>query len=440
MKSIKNSIYATLDVVFAPFFLVIATPIFISQIGIEKYGLWILVNSVLASLSIFNFGINETIIKYISESKSKNDNLFQSKVFSSVILFLVLLSVIILGAIYLVFFSNYFLNFFKVTEIIKILLFAFPLFFIKQIEQALFALHKSHEDFKHLAKQSFISKALLYLSQIIAVFVFKDVKSVFMISVIVAGLYLLYQFYELTHKYESVFVRKNASVSVFKGILGYGKWAWFSSTILIFSAHIDKWIVSSLLGLKIFAYYSIGVSVLNQLKTIHTASISWVFPKISGNQLSVSERANLHFKLTVFVSVLGLMVSFFLVKTDFLFKLWLGDFTFQNSKLYLHTFLYLLPIWLMSAASFYYLQGLAIVKKKFFADSLVLILKIVVTFVALLKLDIERWPILFFIPMLVEVILFSSIVNKHSKLKMTHLNLFIVFNFLILFLRYKGIL
>lgn len=418
----------------------VATPIFISQIGIEKYGLWILVNSVLASLSIFNFGINETIIKYISESKSKNDNLFQSKVFSSVILFLLILSLIVLSIIYLIYFGNFFFNIFKVSEIIKILLFAIPLFFIKQIEQALFALHKSHEDFKYLAQQSFISKLLLYLSQIIAVFIFKDVKSVFMISVLVAGLYLLYQFYELTLKYESVFVRKNASMSVFKDILGYGKWAWFSSTILIFSAHIDKWIVSSLLGLKVFAYYSIGVSVLNQLKTIYTASISWVFPKISGNQLSESERANLHFKLTVFVSLLGLLGSFFLVKTDFLFKLWLGEITFINSKLYLHTFLYLLPFWLMSAASFYYLQGLAIVKKKFFADSLVLIIKIVVTFVALLKLDIERWPILFFIPMLIEVILFSIILNKYSKLKMIHLYIFILFNLLILFLRYKGIL
>lgn len=440
MKLFKNSIYAALDVVFAPFFLVIATPIFISQIGIEKYGLWILVNSVLASLSIFNFGINETIIKFISESKTKKNDLLQSKIFSSVISFLFLLSIVVLFLIYSIYFINVFFKLFEITEIIEILLFATPLFFIKQIEQALFALHKSYEDFKYLAKQSFISKALLYLSQIISIFIFKDVKSVFIVSVIASGIYLCYQFFELSKKYNNVLKKRNASLSVFKSILGYGKWAWFSSTILIFNSHIDKWIVSSILGLKIFAYYSIGVSVLNQLKTIHTASISWVFPKISGNQLTSSASAKMHINLTLLISLIGLVISFLLEKSDFLFILWLGEITFYESKLYLHTFLYLLPIWLMSAASFYYLLGLGIVKKKFFADSLVLVVKIIVTFLALLKLDFESWPILFFIPMLIEVVLFSLIINKYNKLKILHLNLFIIFNFLILFMRYKNII
>lgn len=440
MRAFKNSIYATLDVVFAPFFLVIATPIFISQIGIEKYGLWILINSILASLSIFNFGINETIIKYISESKSKNDIVAQRKVFSSVIIFLLILALVILAVVYLLYSFNAFFEFIETKDIFKIMLFAIPLFFIKQIEQAFFALHKSYEDFKYLAKQSFISKALLYISQIAAVFIFDEVKDVFMVSMAIAGIYLFYQFFELSKKYNHIYSTKEASFSTFKGVLGYGKWAWFSSTILIFSAHVDKWIVSAILGLKVFAYYSIGVSVLNQLKTIHTASISWVFPKISSNQLTEKASALLHIKLTVFVSTLGLLVSFILEKVDFVFILWLGETTFASSKLYLHTFLFLLPVWLISASSLYYLLGLGVVKKKFYADIVVLLLKIGVTYVALQKLNFEAWPILFVIPMLVEVLLFSYILNQHNKLKLLYLNLFIVFNIIILVLRFKHII
>ncbi|MEM6686246.1 MAG: oligosaccharide flippase family protein, partial [Bacteroidota bacterium] len=235
-------------------------------------------------------------------------------------------------------------------------------------------------------------------------------------------------------------VPKSASVATFKSVLGYGKWTWLSSTILIFNAHTDKWIVSAILGLKVFGYYSIGVSVLNQLKTIFTSSVSWIFPKISSGKLSDKEKASMHLKLTLFASLIGLVTSFVLVKIDFFFLMWLGKETFENSKLFLHLFLFLLPVWLISSASFYYLLGLGIVKKKFYADLFVFLTKITVTFVALLKLDYERWPILFVIPIMIELLLFTVLVHQKSKLKLLYVALFVLFNLLVLTLRFNNIL
>ncbi|WP_411766126.1 oligosaccharide flippase family protein [Winogradskyella sp. A3E31] len=440
MKTIKDGVYATLDVVFAPLLLVIATPIFISQVGIEKYGLWILINSILASFSIFNFGINETIIKFISDAKSKSNYKDQQKVFSSVLMFLLLLAATILTLYYLVCFLNKLYGFYEFTEIHKILPFAVPLFFIKQIEQALFALHKSYENFKLLAKHSFVSKFILYSTQILTVYIFAEVGMVFLVSTIFALIYLFAQVFMLKRKYGSIFLASSASFAQFKGMLGYSKWAWFSSTTLIFNAHIDKWIVSALLGLKFFAYYAIAVSVLNQLKTIFTASISWVFPKISGNQISDTHKARTHLNLTIFASLIGLFTSIFLEKIDFFFITWLGVETFDNSKTLLHTFLFLLPLWLMSAASFYYLLGLGLVKKKFYTDFIVLILRVSVTFIAILIFNFDTWPIIFVVPILLEVLAYVLTINSNVKLKMRYILLFVVFNLIILMLRFFNFL
>lgn len=439
MKAFKNSIYATLDVVFAPLFLVIATPIFINQVGIEKYGLWILVNSILASLSIFNFGANETIIKYVSIGRSENDFEYQQKVFSSIIVFFFYLATVFIGLFFFFFYINKYFRISTQSELLNILVFAAPLFFIKQIEQVLFALHKGYENFRYLAKQSFISKSILYLSQIVSVFLFSDIKIVFIISVFFALLYLIIQFALLNRLYGNIFKFRKANLLTFKSILGYGKWTWFSSTILIFSAHVDKWIVSALLGLKVFAYYAIGVSVLNQLRTIFTASISWIFPKIASNQLSENQKRKAHSSLTLYVTSLGLLASIILEKIDFFFLLWLGDSTFEGAKLYLHVFLMLLPLWLMSSTSFYYLLGLGVVKKKFYADIFVLILKIAVTFMALLYFDYPYWPIAFLIPILLEFILFSLIVNTKTKLNFSYLGFISIINLCVLILRFYNI-
>lgn len=440
MKALKDGIYASLDVFFAPFFLVIATPIFINKLGIESYGLWVLVNSIVASLSLFNFGINETIIKYVSERKKEKDIVGQRKIFSSVVTFQLLLSLGVILLIVLLFSINQIFEIAPTSELLKTLIFATPLFFIKQIEQALFALHKSYENFEYMVKQSFISKFLFYTSQIIAVYWLGSVLTVFQLSLIVSTCYLFFQFYLLPSKYDNIFNLRHADINTFKNLFkGYGKWAWLSSTVAIVNSNIDKWLVSGILGLTVFGYYAIGVLILNQLHTIISASISWVFPKISSKQLSNSRKSLLHLKLTLFVTIVGVITSLILVKWDIFFLLWLGEDTFSDCKMYINTFLYLLPVWLLSSVSYYYLLGMGMVKNKFKTDIIVLLTKLSVIYIVLVKIDFTRWPIFYVIPILVEIILYTFIVNTKCRLKLFYLILLIALNIALLLMRFVGV-
>ncbi|PIB33292.1 hypothetical protein BFP78_03260 [Gaetbulibacter sp. 5U11] len=439
MKIFKDGIYASLDVVFAPLFLVIATPFFIYKLGIDNYGLWVLINSIVASLSLFNFGINETVIKYVALYKKEKNLLQQQKVFSSIVSFQVLMAIAAMVVMLLLFVINKIGSPKDLNQIILILLFAVPLFFIRQIEQALFALHKAYEDFKYMVKQSFVSKLLFYSSQLLAVFLYESVLSIFQLSVTVSFIYLCIQFYLLKSKYNNIFSLKLASKDTFKSVFkGYGKWAWLSSTASIVNSNIDKWFVSASLGLTVFGYYSLGVLILNQLHTIISASISWIFPKISSNELEEKTQIKFHLNLTLFVSLIGLLASLMLVNMDFLFIAWLGEETFSNSRTFIHVFLYLLPVWLMSSVSYYYLLGLGAVKQKFYLDIIVLSIKVGLLYIILIliKQDNSTWPIYYLIPIFAEIILYTIILYKKIKLKLFYLFLLAFFNVMLLVFRY----
>ena len=78
---IKNNIIYNLFGQFFPFlFVLIAYPILIEDLGIEKFGLLSLLLLFINVLIIFDFGISRAIIKYISEdlNNSNNNNLLIS--------------------------------------------------------------------------------------------------------------------------------------------------------------------------------------------------------------------------------------------------------------------------------------------------------------------------------------------------------------------------
>jgi O-antigen/teichoic acid export membrane protein len=67
--------------------MLLVTPILLNYLEIEGYATWVLINSIIASLSIFNFGGSDTIIKFISSHMDVGDHDAAGKIFSTVFIF-----------------------------------------------------------------------------------------------------------------------------------------------------------------------------------------------------------------------------------------------------------------------------------------------------------------------------------------------------------------
>ena len=55
-QTVKNSYFSMLDVMLMPVLMLAATPIFLSELGATQYGVWMLVNSIVASIGIADIG------------------------------------------------------------------------------------------------------------------------------------------------------------------------------------------------------------------------------------------------------------------------------------------------------------------------------------------------------------------------------------------------
>ena len=76
--SFLNAFWSVLEVLIFPIALIAATPLFITKLGANQYGMRMLINSSLAFLDMLGFGVNETLIKFISSFRAaKNESKIQ---------------------------------------------------------------------------------------------------------------------------------------------------------------------------------------------------------------------------------------------------------------------------------------------------------------------------------------------------------------------------
>ncbi len=436
MKNIRSSIYGVIDALILPLLMLIATPLFLNYLGVEGYATWILINSIIASLAIFNFGGVNVVIKFISAGRGGNDKNTAEEVFSTVFAFQSI-AVLLIYALFLVtvpFVIQYFSseNFLIFLDILYV---AIPVFFLKQSEQLLYAFLRGYEQFGHMTILSTASKVLFILVQIITAVYTQSVLDVFYGALIVSVLIFIFQFVYLKAMHKDNISFSKVNVKTAKSLLNFGGWSWLSSLTSMIKADSDKWLVSGLLGLKTFGFYSIGILIFNQLYIVVGSSISWIFPNISKDNLDKRALAKKYWKLLFFVSAISLIISITLSNLSFLFELWLGEEFYQDSQYYINTFLLLFPIFTMVTVPHFYLLGLGQVKQKSYADIISLIVKVVTIWLVINTFNIHEWVLFFIVFISVEYIAYSKIISKEMPIKFTHLVIVLLCQMLVILAR-----
>jgi O-antigen/teichoic acid export membrane protein len=318
---------------------------------------------------------------------------------------------------------------------VKILYVAIPIFLFKQSEKLLHAFLKGYEQFGKVMVISSISKTLFLSVQIVIAILTQSIVDVFYGALTVSVLLFFVQavYIKCIHKDRISF--NKASIKTAKSLLHFGSWNWLSSIVQMLKSQGDKWIVSGLLGLKTFGFYSVGVLVFNQLHTVLTSSVLWVFPQISNGGLDNKLLVKNYWRLLLTVVALGFVISFSLSSLDILFELWLGKEFYLGSRHYLDAFFLLFPVFTMTIVPYLYLLGLGLVRGKFFADIFSLVVKIITIWVVISIFNIKEWVLFFVVFIGVEYISYSLIISRSLPIKFLYLAIFFVFQVVIFLIR-----
>lgn len=359
----KNSAWSVLEVLVYPATLLIATPFFINRLGADYYGVWMLVNSIIASIGVLNIGLGDATIKFVSKYRALGQVEEIRRVVQtnySVYLGLALL-VIILGSTYAYLF-DYFVWFEMTDTFRELATYVIPLgsatLGLRFLEQIFLSVFRGFERYDKAARLSIISKLAVLSVQVVIVLQGMSLIEVFAGTACVS---LLMVFVEaiLVSRFQSFpLFRPRFYRDTFKEVFGFGLWSWLQSIFVIIAAQVDKFMVVALADVQTLSYYSLGYMVYAQLHAVFAAGCSWLFPLISGKLEKQEAVSHIYHRarLGLLVIALSVLLVLFLLK-DLIFPTWLGDETYALAGPFILGFVAYEALIVMSIVPYYFLNG-----------------------------------------------------------------------------------
>jgi O-antigen/teichoic acid export membrane protein len=336
--------------------MLLVTPIFISKLGIEQYGLWMLINSLILSMSILNIGGVDTVIKYISQYRATNDIKSINEIFSTVFVTQLMFAFIIVIVSF--FLPAYILKYsiFNISINLEIIFeialqFGILLFSLKLIEQVILAYFKGFERFDISAKLSIFSKFMMIVIQLLTIYYIPTLDKVFENSFIYLFILLVGEILFIKYQNKKINFIKDYKVKRIYEIFHFTKWSWIISIVATASSQVDRLIVATMANMVTLGYYSVALLVFNSIHSIIASSMTWIFPKVS-KEANEENIYNYYLLLQAILFLGSFLISYILITFDNIFLFWLKEDSFNHSIEYIRNLLVLIPLYSMGIIPF----------------------------------------------------------------------------------------
>lgn len=283
-KNVANSLWNVLDIFLYPIVFFLSVPLFIKHLGAEAFGIWMLLNTILVGMQVFNFGLGPGVLKNIAWQIGKDDRQAQMKTInSSLSSSLVLFALAIMITVVLAFMTQR-TGLFSIEAHIKqeatiCIALTGGMVGFRFMEQVFTNFHKAHEDFKTAALIAISNRLIPLLLNLAFLFYYPNIVAL-VISILVCNMVTTIFCFILLYKrlpgYHFQFsIQTGSETSRFALIL------WLQSLCMIVIFQADRYLIVQYFGLVTLSYYALTATIFNHLHMGFNAVLGWVAPKFT---------------------------------------------------------------------------------------------------------------------------------------------------------------
>lgn len=285
-------------------------PVLIHHIGLEKFSVFSLVIMLIGAMTLFDFGltrsITNSVTRYFNEG---NSELLLSSVkcgwliLSGIVLIMSLILFIMPGEITNVILKS------QSPEIYSevkncILLTAFALPFV--MAQATFSsVLEAFSSFKKINMFRTPFWVLMYATPMVFSFfthnLFYITLSVVGLRVVMAFVFYFLMMGEIKKITKTSLLKAKTPKNIFIEIIKYGSWISIGNIIIPVMLYLDRFIVASTVGAKIYPYYGTPYEVVSRMSIITAAVCGVLFPMLVGRMQKDIVDANNYYKRSIIV-------------------------------------------------------------------------------------------------------------------------------------------
>ncbi len=316
----------------------VLTPFIIRSLGDSEYGLYVLIGSVIAYLSLMDLGLNNTIIRFVAKYRAEKDLSGERSFLGSIFLVYTAISILIvfIGIIFYYNFEVFFSKTLSMNQVAKAKIMFQILIFDMAITLpggAFTAICNAYENFvwprmllivKYVSRSLFIALLVSFGGKAISIVVADTIINVIFIIVT-----MIYVFKKLKVKINFRNINKDALRSIFN----YSIWIFLLAITSQFIWNAGQVILGTVADTKTVAYYAVGI-MLGSYYGAFSGAVSSVFlPRAT--QMSINNTKSEILNTMIRIGRISLIILLFILTGFILFGrefiiLWVGQ-NYTNS-------------------------------------------------------------------------------------------------------------
>ncbi len=329
----KGALLNYMSIVFTNVIGLLLTPLIIRKLGADEYGIYITIGALIGTISILDFGLNNTIIRFVAKYRAENDRKGEENFLATSFLIYIVLSilVVIAGVSFYNSIETYFVKM-NLEEIrIAKTIFAILIFnlAIKLPGGSFLGICSGYEEFifpktidiiKNISRSLVVVAILYYGGGAISIVI---IDTVFNVVLIIITAYFVFS--KLKVRFKLYTFTLDFILTIFK----YSVWVFMFSIVGVFQWKAGHWILGKISRPDALAVYGVGI-VLGTYYGAFSFAISSVFlpratqmtvGKASGEELTDMMIKIGRISLIMLLYILG---GFILIGKQFVF-LWVGE-------------------------------------------------------------------------------------------------------------------
>jgi len=339
----KNIIASYISQIYIILLGIVILPFYISEIGAEAYGLVGFFAMLQALFTLLDFGLTPAISRETSRYRGGGIDLISYRKLYR-ILNVIFISVAILGSIVLTLFSNDIATkWINVSSLsISEVVFSFKVMAIAIAIKWMGGLYRGvvsgFEDIIWLSSFSALFSTVRFLGVFPVMWYFGSTPTVF----------FSFQFIIYLIEFIALYLRANAllpnisatqkkslgwSFGVIKPILGFSVSIAFTSAIWILVTNVDKMIISGLVSLEDYGYFSLAVTIAGGILLISQPISGAITPRMTKMvaENSTADMLKIYHQSTQIIAIITGTITIVLAGfTEQILYVWTGDYTIVN--------------------------------------------------------------------------------------------------------------
>jgi O-antigen/teichoic acid export membrane protein len=317
---LRNSFYNVLSGVVKAGCTVVITPIMIRLLGLDQYGLWVIVSSFLSIAAIAEAGLTISTTVFLTKDLSASNQSDFSKTLTSSVSIMLIVALSYVGIINL--FMDSFLSIFpKLGQLDKnVLESALRLIsvsiFLQLMQQVLVGVEQAYQQYKLMNILEVSQLLLTGVGGVVLSYMYGNIYTLTQWQVVISLVFFTCHIKLVSNLIKSDFSRVQFSLKKSVLIIKYSFFNWISVLSMTLFSRGDRLIVGSVLGASTLAIYSAILEASAVITSFTTRSVSPLLPVISSARSSdwsdknISAQIEKFTKLNIYIAIIiSLLIS-----------------------------------------------------------------------------------------------------------------------------------